>query len=1695
MRNIFKIILYTILAILLLIIGVYGLINTPWGKNKIKNYAVEYLQKKLDTKVEIGKIDFSIPNSLALSKVLVLDKDKDSLLWVNELDVRVDMFKILKGRITINHLKLDGADFYMKRSANDTNYNFQFIIDSFAGDPNIAKQEVEPKESSPIYLDAGDINITNSVFRLNDTIGGIFFGIGLKSLLIKPRLIDLNNMNFEIASVEGDKINSYLNILPSNLPEKPEDTTKTNLLLALDQLTLTQSQFAMNDETSKMVFNFEAKELSTKVPKFDLFNQEINIDNLSLDHSNTELIFATYNNKNKVIDSAVEVITEDQGWRVRLNDLLLKEVGFVYDDNNKPKLKDGIDYNHLNIKQFYTTASDILYSTDTISGIIKNLSLLEKSGLEVQTMRTVFTYHKKGAILDEFYLKTPYTLLQDKMAVSYRSLESLGKEMGKMHLDLALKQSVISFKDIFIFLPEEQKKQLRSYRNQNVNLTLLASGPLDALKLNRLFLKGLTKTAIDASGMIYGLSNPEKLNYQLAIKNLSSTYHDIKDFVPASVKSQLNIPNYFSLNGTISGTTKMYRPDLFIQTSDGIAKVKGVVDISRSGKESYDLMVVTSDLNLGRILKMEDQMGKLTMNGQVNGVGFDPKNMTATLDGHIDHFYYNNYNYSDVIVKGFLKNGKGEIFLNSNDPNAFVTAQSFIDFSNKYPAIKSNIKAEIINLKALNFTDKDISFTGDVDLDLVSTNPDYPEANIIVKQPFVTFNGTTFIIDDSYIHSNPSDSLQNISIMLGNIMTAKLTGKIPLTKMGDVLLAHINKYYKINDQKYLQPLQYDMNLTGKINYHRLIRKVVPELRPFDTIDFYALVSPLNLDLGLTASKIRYGSMVFDTFGFSAVEQDSTLSYVASLNRFTQGNIEFFNSAVYGYIRNDSIATFVNLTDREDVDQFALGLYTTLDRNKNMAFRMAKGLKLNYEDWTVNQNNRIVYNSQKKGFYVDALDLAHKSEQIRIQSKDSVFNSPFDVLIKNFSISNLTKMLSKDTLIADGMLSADINMDIAGDFPKIIGNVQIDSLEVFENKIGSLFLNTKNTVKDIFAVTANLSGNDNNIQIKGNYYTKPVNGNDLDMDVFLHSMTMKTIEGFSFGSLRKSSGNLLGKLNITGSFKNPLVTGSINTNKAITTLSSFNTVLKMPNEKIEFISGKGMRFKNFEILDRLNRKALISGDLNTKNFTDYLLNITFKANRWEATNSTNLDNESIYGKMLLSANLRLQGELVAPMIDGNLTIHDSTNFNYAMIENPELVSNEGIVEFYDSKVINENMDEYEDNMEKVKYLLSKSSSLNVNIDIEKGAEFTVLIDPEKGDKLNVNGTAFLNANLGTDGKMALTGTYELEDGYYDLTLELIKKKFKIQKGSILQLAGDPLDAEANITAIYEVTAAPIDLMGNQISGTADEGYYRQPIPFQVLLKMSGKILKPDISFDIVMNSKSANSVNATVKANLDSKLNELKNSPSDLNKQVVALLAFGRFVADDPFSTSGGLGVESAVRQSASRFLSEQLNRMAGGLIKGLELNFGLSSSEDYSTKEKINRTDLNVSASKRLLNNRLKIMVGNEFALEGQAQMANQTQFLPSNISIDYMLSPDGKYTIGGYRKTDLQNILSGYIVETGMSFRVGLEYNKFRQLWMGREKYLEYMRKKWREQNKKQEEEALRKASSSDKIDAQKSKENQEEK
>ncbi|HYH55738.1 MAG TPA: translocation/assembly module TamB domain-containing protein, partial [Anseongella sp.] len=419
-----------------------------------------------------------------------------------------------------------------------------------------------------------------------------------------------------------------------------------------------------------------------------------------------------------------------------------------------------------------------------------------------------------------------------------------------------------------------------------------------------------------------------------------------------------------------------------------------------------------------------------------------------------------------------------------------------------------------------------------------------------------------------------------------------------------------------------------------------------------------------------------------------------------------------------------------------------------------------------------------------------------------------------------------------------------------------------------------------------------------------------------------------------------------------------------------------------------------------------------------------------------------DNELYYGQLFLDSDVNIKGSMDNPDVQAYLRVNEKTNLTMVLPgSEPGVQEREGVVEFVD-------MDAPADTLS-ADSLASAAGitglNLSADLEVDEEAQFTIIVDPVNGDNLKVKGNAALSTGIDPSGTISLTGRYEITEGSYDLSFNLIRRRFLISKGSSITWVSDPYSADVDITAVYVAETAPLELVQDQLSNMSqtEKNRFKQKLPFQVGLHMEGELMKPQISFTIDLPEKEREVHDGMVYA----RLQQLQLQDSELNKQVFALLVLNRFVAENPLESAGGSSVSSIARQSVSKLLSEQLNQLAGDLIAGVDLNFDLESTEDYSTGQKVNRTDLNVGLSKSLLNDRIRVNVGSSFGLEGQ-EARGQASTIAGDVSVDYQLSKDGRYLLRAYRQNEYEGVIEGQIIETGLSFIISLDYDEFKELF-----------------------------------------------
>jgi hypothetical protein len=663
------------------------------------------------------------------------------------------------------------------------------------------------------------------------------------------------------------------------------------------------------------------------------------------------------------------------------------------------------------------------------------------------------------------------------------------------------------------------------------------------------------------------------------------------------------------------------------------------------------------------------------------------------------------------------------------------------------------------------------------------------------------------------------------------------------------------------------------------------------------------------------------------------------------------------------------------------------------------------------------------------------------------------------------------MAKQDSLQVGGTINGDAQVSNFQTSPVFTAAINVNDFNFKGDTVGNIALKVNNQTANAYAAQMSITGKGNQVDLNGTYYTSPESRFDLDLNIV--NLSMNSIEGFSFGSIRNSTGNITGGLKISGTTTAPSVRGDIHFNKVGFNVAMLNSYFRMPQESITF-NNEGIRFNDFTLVDSTGQKAVVSGSIYTKTYTDFAFGMDINATNFRVTNSTQADNKLYYGKLYVDTRIKIRGNMTKPVVDANLTVNDKTDMTFVLPTNdPAVEDRKGVVDFIDQNAPKMDSILLARQLDSLKKSDVTGLDVSANIVVNKNANFTIVIDERNGDVVHLKGEANLNGGIDPSGKISLTGSYVVNSGSYNLAYATVKRTFNFKQGSTIVWTGDPTSANIDLTAIYVANVPPIDLVENQTTDTQNATMYKQKLPFNVNLNLKDQLLTPTISFDIVLPDSNY-SVSSEVVTTVNTRLTQIRQDPNELNKQVLGVLVLGHFIGDNPLQSQGaGTTVEGTIRNSVSSLLSDQLNRLAGSLISGVDLNFGLTSGEDYSSGTATNRTDLNIGLSKRFLNDRLTVSVGNNFNLEGN-QQGQKASNIAGDVSIAYKLSKDGRYSLRAYRRDEFI-VIQGQIIETGVGFTLTVDYNRFREIFRKRtpeERRLrrEYQQKQKEEKQKQQE-------------------------
>ncbi len=129
LKRIFSITVWGIIGLYILMITSF---HIPAFQRYIGDKTAGLLAEKLGTEVKVGSINPGFLNRLIIDRVSIMDQQGKEMLKVNRLGVRISLWDLLNGKISISSAQVFGAHARFYQTAPDTAPNFQFALDSLA---------------------------------------------------------------------------------------------------------------------------------------------------------------------------------------------------------------------------------------------------------------------------------------------------------------------------------------------------------------------------------------------------------------------------------------------------------------------------------------------------------------------------------------------------------------------------------------------------------------------------------------------------------------------------------------------------------------------------------------------------------------------------------------------------------------------------------------------------------------------------------------------------------------------------------------------------------------------------------------------------------------------------------------------------------------------------------------------------------------------------------------------------------------------------------------------------------------------------------------------------------------------------------------------------------------------------------------------------------------------------------------------------------------------------------------------------------------------------------------------------------------------------------------------------------------------------------------------------------------------------
>ncbi len=1633
-----KVVLWIVLSFILLFITITICIQIPPIQKKLLSFATSFVSDKTHTVVSIKHLSLAFPCSIVIDEIYLEDTHRDTLLYVGRVEANLSLTSLLHREIRVSACALTDVNFHMTRLANDSVYNFAFLIKAFASTapkPKVAA----PATKSKWNFSVGSVDLKNIRFHLDDAMGGIKIGVILRQCSLNMDKIDIPTLTFAVNDIKIDGLLTSVLLLNSGPPST--DTTSSTLpIIQVKTLALRNTHFTFGDSVSKLFINAMVTQVNLKDASVDLPKENITLGYLFLAKSNVML-------KREQADPSI--ISQDtssnasggSNYTIAVKNALLDDNALAYLVTNVAPEPKTFDVNHLMYAHVGLNASDLYYSKSKLKANIRQMQAIDNNGMDIVKCAVNFTMDDHGIQAQNLQVATTYSAIEADLQMQYSSMSSLSDSIGLLIVGANIRKAVVRNSDITYFVPQIKKQLFFNHATTLSSISGLVYGPLNHLTAKNLLLKTGVGTSIGFDALIVGLPDFQHAYFDIPNGNLATGKTDITLFADTIVPRTIDLPQHIAMAFQFKGKMKNFQAHLSLNSSFGAAQIQAAL----SANEHFKTTVSLSHFDIGKLIRNTNLLGAISLKAVADGQGLSMDSIKSKLDIAVSQMMIQKYNYHNLNINGNIRGKEFEGNITLNDSNAKFSIEALVQLDSNEQHYKYNLNVEGMDLLKLHLMKEDRRIAFDSRADIYMDSVQGMRGTIAIGKLLLMTNDKSYTLDTLLIASfnelNTKRFEKNNALIL-----FEYTGKASPLALPKTYSNILNHYFPLSDSIKATDAARVQNFSWQLQVHNhpMLKEVFfPQLLAFEPAKISSSYDAPSQTFSLEAdiNKVVYGTTEINAMQLGVNSDANALTYKISSASVLNSSIKLDHILLEGKAADKTLEA--NLSSVDDNQNKKLQVHTIITKDSGdykIHIAPADFYLMNHR-WDVAEDNYVMVG--KSGLLLHNLFLSKGESAINIASVNDKFRDDLSFEMKRFDLNEISGIVEKDTGLVAGIVDGTVLLKRVKNIYGIIADARITNLSVHEIPIGDLSVKAKNPNAEQFDINIALTGDNNQLTASGSYLPNAKN-NALNMKVNIAKLALKSVQAFVPDIISNASGDVAGDFTVGGDLSAPDISGTLTFNDVIVKPRMLNSTLHIAKQSIR-MTPDGIHFATFTMKDSNQNVAIIDGSIRMAHFKNFVFDLTATTTDFLLFNTTARDNKVFFGRMILDSKVDVQGPMSLPIVNAHIKLKKGSSFTFAVPED-KLTTDKGedVVEFEDSIKLNKIMQP--DKQQVAQKFALTGFDISSVIEIDKQASLRLLLDPSSTDSLVVKGEAALNFAIDRSGKMSLTGAYNLNEGSYLVSLEnVIKRRFTIVSGSNIIWNGDLLGAEVSINATYLVRATPFDLIADQMTNmpAGDQNQYKQRYPFIVLLKLRGALLQPIISFEIQLPPEDKGIVDGAVNA----KLIMLNDDPSALNKQVFALLVLGRFIQENPLQSETGSAM-SVMRTTVGKFLSTQLNQLSSKLLTGVELNFDIQSYDDYQSGEAQGRTKIDVGVKKQLFKERLSVQVGGAVDVEGPQAKQNNVSDIVSDIVMEYLLTKDGRYKLKAFRHNQYEGAIEGQLIETGIGAVYTRDFSSWKDLF-----------------------------------------------